>query len=89
MAVEKRSATRRRTLKAARMIFNKGASTLDCTLRNLSDTGAAIEGAITIGVPEEFDLVLLADKSVYRCHVVWRSIGRLGDFSAHVAGMER
>ena len=78
MAVEKRSATRRRTLKAARIIFNKGASTLDCTLRNLSDTGAAIEVASTVGIPEEFDLLVLADKSAYRCHVVWRSMGRLG-----------
>jgi hypothetical protein len=63
---------------SARIIFNKGAATLDCTLRNLSETGAAIEVASTVGVPEEFDLVLLADKSVHRCHVVWRSMGRLG-----------
>jgi hypothetical protein len=78
MAVEKRSTTRRRTLKAARIIFNKGASTLDCTLRNLSLTGAAIEVSSTVGIPEEFDLLVLADKSVYRCHVVWRSIGKMG-----------
>ena len=78
LAMEKRSAARLRTLKAGRIILNKGSSTLDCTLRNLSETGAAIEVASTIGIPEEFDLQILADKSVHRCHVVWRTMDRLG-----------
>jgi hypothetical protein len=64
MEMENRSARRRRTLKAGRIIFNKGSSTLDCTLRNQSETGAAIEVASTVGIPEEFDLQIMADKSV-------------------------
>ena len=47
---------RRRVLKAAKIVWNSGSSVLDCTLRNVSKTGAMLEMVNTISVPDEFEL---------------------------------
>lgn len=75
---ERRIAPRRRLLKGGYIVFNDGHSTIDCRVRNLSETGARLEVASVIGVPDRFDLVL-ADKSARRpCRLVWRSPGAVG-----------
>jgi len=40
---ENRTALRRTTLKGARIVFNAGRSTIDCTVRNLSSKGAKLQ----------------------------------------------
>lgn len=40
--MEQRQATRHRTLKGAKIVFNDGHSTISCTVRNLSETGALV-----------------------------------------------
>jgi len=52
---ELRRAQRRGVLKAAAISFDGG--TISCTVRNLSMSGAALEVASTIGIPEQFSLV--------------------------------
>lgn len=56
---EHRAAQRRRMLKAATISFGGGA--IDCTLRNLSETGAALEVISPVGIPDRFTLVVDAD----------------------------
>ena len=73
---ETRSAPRHRVLKAGTIDFGGGA--IDCTVRNLSDTGAAIEVSNQIGVPEKFILVVPGDALRLPCHVVWRNQYRIG-----------
>jgi hypothetical protein len=46
---EHRTAPRRRLLKAGRISF--GGGTIDCTVRNLSETGAALEVSSPVGIP--------------------------------------
>ncbi len=55
---EGRIAPRRRQLKSAVVIFNDAASLMDCTLRNISDTGAGIECENSQQIP---DNVVLKD----------------------------
>ena len=55
---ERRTKTRRRVLKAATIEF--GGAAFSCTLRNVSDTGAALEVTSPIGIPEQFTLVIPA-----------------------------
>jgi hypothetical protein len=74
----RRGHARSRAFKAARIHFNHGASTIDCTMRNLSETGAAIEAPSFAGVPDEFDVALLASELIRHCRVVWRSPKRIG-----------
>ncbi|BDA86761.1 hypothetical protein Sa4125_43030 [Aureimonas sp. SA4125] len=68
---------RRRVLKGGRIVFNAGRSTIDCTVRSLSQLGAAIDFVSTEGVPERFKLHILADDLHRSCQVAARSDKRL------------
>ena len=71
---EHRIATRHRVLKAGTIEFGGGA--IDCTVRNLSATGAALDVASPLGIPAQFTLV--TDGHRRPCHVVWRKEKRIG-----------
>lgn len=73
-----RSSVRRRLLKQARISFKGGRSTIDCVLRNLSDSGARLRVTSPLGVPDQFELLLLTDKTTHACRVVWRSANEMG-----------
>jgi hypothetical protein len=74
---EHRTAPRRRFLKAGRITFASGA-TFDCIVRNLSETGAALEVGSPVGIPERFTLVIDADHLHLPCRIVWRKETRIG-----------
>lgn len=71
---ENRIAARHRVLKGGRMHF--GGGSIDCTIRNISDTGAALDVASALGIPTEF--VLVTDGEHRPCRVVWRKEKRIG-----------
>jgi hypothetical protein len=75
-ATEKRALNRHRVLKAATIEF--GGSAIDCTLRNLSATGAALCVPSPLGIPDKFDLVVSRDALRFACRVVWRKAERIG-----------
>jgi hypothetical protein len=70
------TAPRRRLLKAGKISFGGGA--IDCTVRNLSETGAALEVSSPVGIPEHFTLVIEVDDIHVPCRVVWRKDTRIG-----------
>jgi hypothetical protein len=74
--VEKRVAARNRVMKAGTIEF--GGSVIDCTVRNLSNTGAALDVTSQDGVPEKFTLVLPGDGLHFPCRIVWRWERRIG-----------
>jgi hypothetical protein len=71
-----RAAPRHRVLKSGSIEFNGG--TIDCVVRNVSDTGAALEVASPLGIPQAFDLVISGNRDIYRCEVKWRTESRIG-----------
>jgi hypothetical protein len=71
-----RAAPRHRVLKAGSIEFNGGV--IDCTIRNLSDTGAALEFANAIGPPDSFWLTISGDHAPRHCRVAWRRDRRIG-----------
>ncbi|WP_291860004.1 PilZ domain-containing protein [Bradyrhizobium sp.] len=71
---DKRTSPRHRVLKAGTIEFNGGA--IDCTVRNLSRAGAALDVTSPVGIPEHFTLI--ADRAQLPCHVVWRKQKRIG-----------
>jgi hypothetical protein len=73
---EHRITSRHRVLKAGTIEFGGGA--IDCTVRNLSGTGAALNVTTPVGIPDHFTLVLSADGSHQACRVVWRKEKRIG-----------
>jgi PilZ domain len=68
---EGRGAPRHRVLKAGTISF--GGAGITCTVRNLSETGAALDV-----IPEEFVLIIEGDNATRRCRVVWRKERRIG-----------
>jgi PilZ domain len=73
---EKRTTPRRRVLKAGAIEF--GGGTIDCTVRNLSSIGAALDVPSVIGIPDEFVLAVPSDELRFACRVVWRRAERIG-----------
>ncbi len=75
--MDKRTTPRQRTLKKGRIVFNDGRSTIDCLVRNLSAGGAKLEVTSSVGIPDDFDLVM-ADGLTKRCRVAWRKLTEIG-----------
>jgi hypothetical protein len=73
---ERRDKARHRVLKAGTIEFGGGA--IDCTVRNFSDTGAALDVTSPVGIPERFTLFIPADGTHLACTVVWRKERRIG-----------
>ena len=73
---EHRIAPRRRMFKAGTIEFGGGG--IDCTVKNLSDTGAALEVLSPLYVPDRFTLLVPTDQFKRRCHIVWRKERRIG-----------
>jgi hypothetical protein len=74
---EKRIAPRNRVLKAGSISLSGGGA-IDCTVRNMSSTGAALDVESPIGVPDDFKLVIEADHFSRSAHVQWRKGKRIG-----------
>ena len=72
---EHRTIQRRRTLKPGTISF--GGGTIDCTVRNLSDAGAALDVTSPVGIPDRFTLVVDTDRQK-PCRIVWRKEKRIG-----------
>lgn len=73
---EKRKSTRHRVLKAGKIAFS--GAVVDCTVRNLSETGAALDVVSSVGIPDRFTLIIVADRVRRPCCVAWRKATRIG-----------
>lgn len=73
---EHRIAPRHRVLKAGTIAFGGGA--IDCTVRNISDTGVALDVVTPLFIPDHFTLVVQTDHLKRPCHIVWRKERRMG-----------
>jgi hypothetical protein len=77
MTDDHRSAPRQRVLKGGRIVINDGFSTFQCTVRNLSETGARLKVASIIGIPDTFQLVM-DDGRKFACTVAWKTEFEVG-----------
>jgi hypothetical protein len=73
---ERRNNERRRGLRAGKIVLNNGCSVIDCTVRNISKTGALIGVLSAVAVPQEF--ALRWDGNIQQCVVIWRRPDRIG-----------
>ena len=74
---ELRRTQRLRTFKGGSIMFGV-ATSLDCTIRNMSATGAALEVESQVGIPAEFVLLIKPERTRRNCRVAWRSATRIG-----------
>jgi hypothetical protein len=71
-----RSASRRRVLKAGSIEFAGDA--IHCTIRNISETGAALDVLSPLYIPDRVTLVVQTEQLKRACRVVWRKEKRIG-----------
>ena len=71
-------APRLRAILGARISFNEGFSTIDCVVRNLSDTGAKLALPSTLPVPDRSDLTILKTNVTSKCRLRWRREDEMG-----------
>jgi len=74
---EKRKAPRHRILKGGAIALDQG-SVFSCVVRNISDTGACLEFAIPLDIPERFTLLIASDHFKRGCRLKWRTEKRIG-----------
>jgi hypothetical protein len=74
--IENRAAPRHKVLKRGSITFRGGS--IDCTVRNLSSSGASIDVVSPMGLPPTFTLIIEADHFSRRCRPVWSSQKRIG-----------
>ena len=74
--IEKRTAQRYRVFKGGSITFED--SGIACTVRNMSEGGAAIDLDSPVTLPQSFKLAIARDNFVRNCRAVWRNDRRIG-----------
>ena len=98
---EIRQDERVRAFLRARILFNNNNSTIECTIKNISASGAKIELGSSLSIPAEFDLDVPQKGRIFRAQMVWRDANSLGvrflekatpngaELETHAAKLER
>jgi hypothetical protein len=73
---ETRITPRRRRLKAGTIEFGGGG--IDCTVRDISETGAALEVMTPLFIPDRFTLYVPSEQLKRLCRIAWRKQKRIG-----------
>jgi hypothetical protein len=73
---EVRKTRRRQVLDTALIRF--GETSACCVVRNLSERGAALDVGSQAGIPDQFTLIVVSEKKIYSCSVIWRKNRRIG-----------
>lgn len=75
---EHRRELRQRTFLKGRIIFNNGASSMDCLVRDMSASGARLALSQSAILPDSFDLLIPAKEKTYRSSLCWRRSDGVG-----------
>jgi hypothetical protein len=76
---ERRDVARTRLRRNAEIVVDRRTpERVQCTLQDLTSTGACLTLASTYRVPDTFELTLDQGRSRRRCRVKWRTHDRLG-----------
>ena len=86
---ERRSVRRKHALKGARIVFNHGSSSINCTIRDLSDGGAKLIVDSAADIPDAFDLRFDDGSPSRHCSTQWISGNSIGVRFARAASDTR
>jgi hypothetical protein len=75
---DRRGGNREKRLLAAKLVYAHGDMITDCSVRNISPTGARVEVSQEITLPEFFTVVRLKDRLINEARMVWRRGGEMG-----------
>lgn len=69
--MDQRASKRQRTILDGRIVFNNRFSLIECTVRDLSDTGARIAFSHPITIPQEFEIEVPNKRLSRWARVMW------------------
>jgi hypothetical protein len=70
-----RSLRRLRCFKGAKIVFNAYQSVIDCTVKDMTQSGARLRISTTTDVPGEFELYLPQERLIAHARLAWQ-LGR-------------
>ena len=73
-----RRSQRQRVLKGGKIVFANGSFSVDCTVRNLSETGARLQVPTTVAIPDRFTFVDGISGARRAARVIWRKDDLIG-----------
>jgi hypothetical protein len=76
--IERRASPRRKTRFKATLVFGAERSTVNCVVRDLSETGARLKIDLPDDFPTQFHLIWAAARAVIHVEAVWRSRDEMG-----------
>ncbi len=76
--LDRRKEHRGRTYLGGQIAFNNRWCTIDCLVRNMSESGAKLDFSDPVQVPSELDLLIPLKGHSRRVKVVWRQAKSLG-----------
>jgi hypothetical protein len=77
-ATDRRGSLRRRVMKSAKIAFGDFIFVRDCHVRDVAPNGARIKVGGAHEIPDEFHLVVTADRSMRKVRVMWRTTDEIG-----------
>jgi len=77
MEEQQKRSQRLRTLKGDSILVANGGA-IDCTVRNISETGARLEVENPVGIPDKFTLIAQHERIKRGCRIVWRKAKQIG-----------
>jgi hypothetical protein len=69
---EHRIARRQRVLKSAKLIFNNNQAVFDCSVKDMSATGAKLSVKNSVSIPDDVRFMLTQENTIRDAKVVWR-----------------
>ncbi len=75
---EHRASRRQRVLKSGKIVYANGSIVVDCTIRNISETGAQLKVPTTVAIPERFEFREAMGGKGRAVTVVWRKGDLMG-----------
>ncbi len=76
--MELRKHPRRRTLLSGKLVFEAGARSIDCLIRDMSESGAKIRLPGPELLPSQLWLIEMSGGVAHQCHITWRHQQELG-----------
>ena len=76
--IERRQSTRSRVIYGGVVGYNRRQTTVECVIRNFSDTGANVEFADPAVLPEIVDLLVAKKNRAFTAKVAWRHSNMAG-----------
>jgi hypothetical protein len=83
---ERRSSTRQKSFLQGRIYYNNRRASVDCLVRDISDTGAKLVFSSAVTIPDVVEIYLSNKEEIRRARVQWRRGDEVGiDFIFNVS----